>query len=208
MLLVAALLLLAVQGAGLPGLTPPAAAQGRQGPGITVFEDADYHGRSAKFREDVPDLRRHQLNDRITSLRIPRGEVWEGCIDIDFGGRCVVFAAGERDLRRLSGWNDEISSLRRVPREGRGRSGVCPPTGGPQIALYDRAGFRGSSRVLRGPMSSLGSFGPRVRSVRVMRGRWELCEGSGWSPTCIRVTESVDDVTRFGLRGVASVRPR
>jgi Beta/Gamma crystallin len=175
--------------------------------GVTVFVDPDYRGRSATFRESIPNLRLHDLNDRISSLRIPRGEFWEACVDIEFGGRCMVFSGAESDLRQRRGWNDEISSLRRV-RDTGGRSGVRPPIGRPQIALYDRVEFKGSSRVLSGPMSSLGTFGSRVRSVRLMAGRWELCEGTRWSDTCVTVTESVRDVGRFGLRGVASVRPR
>ena len=184
-------------------------AQVRQmgGVGITVFEDPEFRGRSATFRDEVPDLRRFNLNDRISSLRVARGETWEACIDVDFGGRCEVFSGTEPDLRERRGWNDEISSMRRI-RGGGGRGGVRPPVGRPQIVLYDRTNFRGSSRSLTGPMSSLGSFGPRVRSVRLMGGRWELCEGTRWTDRCITVTESVSDVGRFGLRGVSSVRPR
>jgi hypothetical protein len=185
------------------------AAQGRRfgAVGITVFEDPNYRGKSATFREDVPDLRTFNLNDRVSSLRVAPGEMWEVCFDVEYGGRCQVFAANEPDLRRRGDWNDEISSLRRV-RGGGGRTGVRPPTGLRQIVLYDRTGFRGSSRSLDGPMSSLGSFGPRVRSVRVMGGRWELCDGTRWTDRCITVSESVADVGRFDLKGVSSVRPR
>jgi Beta/Gamma crystallin len=188
---------------------PAPAGQVREmgGVGMTIFEDPGYRGRSATFRDDVPDLRKFNLNDRISSLTIARGETWEVCIDIDYGGRCQVFTGTEPDLRNRGGWNDEISSMRRI-RGGSGRGGVRPPVGKPQIALYDRTGFRGSSRVLTGPMSSLGTFGERVQSVRIMGGRWELCEGTRWSDRCVTVTDSVSDVGRFGLRGVSSVRPR
>jgi hypothetical protein len=183
-------------------------AQDRQmgGVGITVFEDREFRGRSATFREDVPDLRKFNLNDHITSLRIARGETWEVCIDIDYGGRCQVLTGSEPDLHNRNGWNDEISSLRRV--RGGGRGGVRPPVGQPQIVLYDRTGFRGSSRQLAGPMSSLGSFGPRVQSVRIMGGRWELCEGTRWSDRCLTVNESITDIGRAGLSRVSSARPR
>jgi hypothetical protein len=173
--------------------------------GITVYEDPDYRGKSSTFRDDVPDLRPFHLNDRISSLRVAPGERWEVCLHIEFGGRCQVFSGGETSLRRI-GWNDEISSLRRV--RGGGRTGVRPPSGGSQIVLYDRTGFRGSSRSVAGPLSSLGSFGPRVRSVRLMRGRWEVCDGTRWSERCVTVTESIPDVARYELRGVSSVRPR
>ena len=125
---------------------------------------------------------------------------------MDYGGRCQVFTGSEPDLRGRGGWNDEISSIRRV--RGGGRTGVRPPAGERQIVLYDRVGYRGSSRSLEGPMSSLGSFGPRVRSVRIMGGRWQLCDGTRWRVRCITVSVSVPDVGRFELKGVSSVRPR
>ena len=187
---------------------PAPLAQPRQigGVGITVFEDPDFRGKSATFRDNVPDLRRYDLNDRISSLRIAQGETWEACIDIDYGGRCIVFTGVESNLRERSGWNDEISSLRRV--RGGGRSGIVPPIGGPQIVLYDRESFRGNSRAVTAPQSSLGSFGNRVQSVRILNGRWELCEGTRWSDRCVTVNESIADINRFGLRRVSSVRPR
>jgi hypothetical protein len=187
---------------------PSAAGQFRQvgGVGITVFEDTNFRGESATFREDVPDLRRFSLNDRITSLRVAPGELWEACIDIDYGGRCQVFSGTEPDLHRRRGWNDEISSLRRV--RGGGRGGVRPPAGGPQIELYDRVGYRGRSRSLTGPEASLGAFGRTVASVRISYGRWEVCEGTRWSGRCVTVNDSIPDVGRLGLSGVSSVRPR
>jgi hypothetical protein len=118
-----------------------------------------------------------------------------------------VFTGNEPDLHRRGDWNDEISSSRPV-RGGGGRPRVRPPAGERQIVLYDRTGFRGSSRSLEGPMSSLGSFGPRVRSVRVMGGRWELCEGTRWSDRCVTVSENIADVGRLDMQGVSSVRPR
>ena len=188
-------------------LTTAQEARATGGVGITVFEDPNYRGQSASFRDEVPDLRRFNLNDKISSFTIARGETWEVCVDIEYGGRCQVFTGAEPDLRRRSGWNDEISSMHRI-RGGSGRGGGRPPVGRAQISLYDRTGFRGSSRVINTPMSSLGSFGPRVRSVRVMVGRWELCEGTRWSDRCVVVQDSVTDITRLGLRGVSSARPR
>jgi len=190
-------------------LVPGTAAQSRQvgGAGVTVFEDPNFRGGSATFRDDVPDLRRFNLNDRLSSLRVAGGEVWEACVDINYNGRCHVFMGSEADLRRLSGWNDEISSLRRV-RDGGGRRGVRPPVGGPQLELFERIGFRGRSRSLTDPQSSLGSFGRSVRSVRVTRGRWEICEGTRWSGRCVTITDSVADIGRVGLSGVSSIRPR
>ena len=45
--------------------------------GITVYDDRDFRGRNANFRNDVADLRPSGMNDRIVSLEIARGETWE-----------------------------------------------------------------------------------------------------------------------------------
>jgi Beta/Gamma crystallin len=85
---------------------------------------------------------------------------------------------------------------------------VRPPTGRPQIVLYERTSFRGTSRTFSGTMSNVGNFGNRVQSVRVVAGRWELCDGTRWTDRCVTVTDSIPDVGRYNLRGVLSVRPR
>ena len=66
--------------------------QGRQmgGVGITVFSDRNLHGTSATYREDTPDLEPLGLNDKISSLRVARGEQWEICEHSNYQGRCVV----------------------------------------------------------------------------------------------------------------------
>src|SRR5258705_7765909 len=116
-------------------------AQERQmgGVGITIFTDQNFHGKSSTFREDVPDLEPLGLNDKISSLRVGRGEQWEVCEHSNYQGRCVVVSGNEPDLRRNS-WNDLISSLRRV----RGGRPPVPPSGGDYIVLFDRTNYRGN----------------------------------------------------------------
>ena len=100
-------------------------AQQRQmgGVGITVFADRNFRGKSATFQEDVPDLARYDLNDRISSLRVAPGEQWEVCEHSNYQGRCAVFSGDEPRLTDSS-WGDVISSLRRV-----GGGAVFPPGG-------------------------------------------------------------------------------
>jgi Beta/Gamma crystallin len=176
------------------------------GVGITVFTDTDFRGANATFREDVPDLRRYNLNDRIVSLRVGRGEVWEGCQDVNFRGRCQVFSGSESDLHRVS-WNHSISSLRRVRGPGSGGGGGYPDFQ-PRIALFDRTGYRGRAEDLTSGASNLGSFGEAVESIRIISGTWELCEGPRWSGRCVTLRDSVSDLSRVGLPyGVGSARP-
>src|SRR5687768_3403244 len=81
--------------------------------GITVYEDPDFRGDSVTFRNEVPDLRQHALNDRISSIEVDGNQAWEVCRDVNYGGGCRVFQGSIEDLRS-EGWNDRISSMRTV----------------------------------------------------------------------------------------------
>src|SRR5262245_52290274 len=93
--------------------------------GITVFEDVNYGGRSATFVRDVTSLRSSGLEDRVSSLRIARGEFWEVCEGRDFTARCQVFTGDQPDLG-ASKFNDKISSLRPVRRSAGGSAYFSP----------------------------------------------------------------------------------
>lgn len=47
------------------------------GVGITMFTDLDFRGKSATFRQDVPDQEPLGINDKVSSLRVAPGEPWE-----------------------------------------------------------------------------------------------------------------------------------
>lgn len=178
------------------------------GVGITVFEDSNFRGRSASFRNDTPDVgRAGGLNDRISSLRIARGEFWEACQHINYGGRCQVFSGTESNLG--NGWNDEISSLRRVRGGGGGGGGgIRPPfPGRGRIVLFEERRFRGRSVAVNGVEGYLSGFNDRAESVQVFGGSWELCEDSEFRGRCVTVSSNSADLG--SLRGkVSSVRPR
>ena len=94
--------------------------RGVGGVGITLYADPNFRGDNANFREDVPDLREFNMNDKADSLQLGRGETWEACENVFFKGRCQVFSSDVADLRRVS-WGGKISSLRRVRDGGRRR---------------------------------------------------------------------------------------
>ena len=178
------------------------------GVGVTVYEDTNFRGRSATFRNDTPDVGRAAgLNDRISSLRVARGEYWEACEHINYGGRCQVFSGDE--ARLSNGWNDESSSFRRV--RGGGGGGFRPPFGGGnargRVVLYDERRFRGRSVMVNGVEGYLANFNDRAESVQVIGGgAWELCEDSEFRGRCVTVTSDRPDLGN--LRGkVSSVRP-
>ena len=178
------------------------------GVGITVYDDSGYRGENATFRSDQPDLGRSRFANRISSLQVAPGEVWEVCEGANYRQPCQVFSGTEPDLRQRR-WNDRISSLRRV-RSGRGGGGFPPnpPSGRRGLVLYSDESFRGQARAVNGPTSSLGSFNDRARSVRVHSGTWELCEDDNYGGQCRTVDRDWPDLGRVGLsKRVSSVRP-
>jgi hypothetical protein len=175
------------------------------GTGVTLFANPNYRGESASFRDDTPDLRPYALNDKVSSIEIAPGDVWEICQDINYGNRCQVISNSVPDLRSI-GWNDRISSLRRVRNfRGQRSGGVLSPGTSQSLVFYDRPGYRGTSTVVTSQTTSLGSIDNRGGSVEVRGGAWELCDRSG---RCATVTQSVSDLSQLGLSGrISSVRP-
>lgn len=190
---------------------PSAPAQPRQmgGVGLTVFADANYRGRNATFRQDVPNLGAYDLNDRVSSLTVAPGELWEVCQHADYSGRCQVFSGTEPDLRQ-SGWNDIISSVRRVRGGGGVRPPIVPPIGSGQLALYSDTRFAGDRRVITSAEPDLGrvGFNNRAESLRLSRGQaWEVCSQANYRD-CLVVNTDWSDLSGLGLsRRISSVRP-
>ncbi len=92
---------------------PPVSPEPDNQRGIMVFADRNFRGESVSFRDDAPDLVAYELNDKISSVRIPPGESWEVCQDVGFINRCQIITRSISDLRSI-GWDDRISSIRRV----------------------------------------------------------------------------------------------
>jgi hypothetical protein len=181
--------------------------------GVTVYEDPDFRGDSVTFRNEVPDLREHGLNDRISSIEINGNQAWEVCRDVFFNGGCRVFSGTIDDLR-AAGWNDRISSMRAVGYARNNGGGWWDGWGNnsrnnrqSRLVFYDRTNFRGDSRDFFNNSSNLGSFGDRARSVQVYGGTWELCDGAFRNARCVTVSQSISDLRNLGLRdGVTSAR--
>jgi hypothetical protein len=142
---------------------------------VTVFRDKDMRGRSARFTNDVADLRRGGWNDQISSLEIGRGSgggdwgggrppVWgrggqiprEGACfyeDADFRGQYFCLARGATYSSMPRGFNDRISSIR-VFRGG--------------VRIFQDRDFRGRSTEIRSDVRDLrGSWRDTISSLRV-----------------------------------------
>ncbi|MBB3344147.1 beta/gamma crystallin-related protein [Luteimonas sp. RC10] len=89
----------------------------RYGPSITVYEHADFQGRTQTFSRGIRDMRSVGMNDMISSVEV-RG-AWEVCEHADFRGRCEIIDRDVRNFERMR-MNDQISSLRPVESRRRG----------------------------------------------------------------------------------------
>lgn len=206
-------------GAMAGAAAPAGQAQARQigGVGITVFEDSEFRGRNATFRQAMPRLNESGLDGRISSLQVAPGEMWEGCERENFRGRCQVFSGTENDLRRVD-WNDEIRSLRPV-RGGGGRPPIYPPeppyppyppVGRGGIELFSDTNFRGDRRVVDTAVTTLRqvNFNDKARSARVISGAWELCVDDDFMGGCVRVDRDISNLSQVGMsRRASSIRP-
>ena len=83
---------------------------------ITLYEEANYRGRSWTFADDERDLSRFSMSNRVSSVRVNGGR-WNLCLDVDYG-RCERIDASVPRLRDF-GLNNKISSIEEIGRRGR-----------------------------------------------------------------------------------------
>ena len=82
---------------------------------VELYAGVDFSGEMVALRGATIDLNHEHFNDRAESIRVPRGQQWEVCVDAKFNNCRVI----DHDIRDLSaeGLNRNISSLR--PHVGR-----------------------------------------------------------------------------------------
>jgi hypothetical protein len=179
--------------------------EGTASGGLELYAGTNYSGQRKVVSGPTRDLKDIGFNDRVMSVRVPRGQVWEICVSADYDD-CRVIDRDYPDLSEL-GISRLASSVRL--RASSGRGGHPPHGARAAIVLYDRAGFAGQSMAIDRVTGSLGSFTNRAGSVEVFGGRWELCDQADFRGHCTLVTRSVTDLGTLGLRDrVSSIRPR
>ena len=140
---------------------------------VTVFRSRSFGGSSARFFDDVGNLRNQGWNDRISSIRVSqrssgwwqggRPPVWGGgsrpndgaCFfkDRNFRGQSFCIPRGGSYASMPSGFNDKISSIRVM---------------GASVMIFADINFSGRSTRIRGDVPNLGSsWGDRISSIRV-----------------------------------------
>ena len=77
---------------------------------IELYAGVDFSGEALVVRGGSDDLGHEHFNDRAESVRVPRGQQWEVCVDAKFNNCRVV----DHDIRDLAaeGLNRNISSVR------------------------------------------------------------------------------------------------
>ena len=202
-----------------PAIQAQVQSRATGGVGLSVWKDANFRGDNATFRDDVPDLARFNFRNAISSLRVPSGEYWEGCEQVNYGGRCQVFSASEPNLNANS-WNDRIASIRKVNGDRRGDGRRGGPNGGPaggpggandngDIVLSANTNWRGASRTYSQAVPDLRQqgFDRRVLSLKVLRGSWDICQSPNYQ-NCRTVSGSIADLGTIGYAGgISSIRP-
>jgi hypothetical protein len=216
----------------------PASAQfrGNTNNGAILYRDPNFSGPSIAVRGDVADLRPSGLNDQVSSIRIPSGETWEVCQDINYGNGCQTLTNSVPDLRTI-GWDDRISSMRRIDtgyqngayqdrgyqngqyqngqyqngQYGNGQYGNRDFSDSQQQAqdeliLYDRPGYRGAAIVMTRDAFDEGARVNRRAASVAVRGG--TWELCDRTGRCASVSQGVSNLSQVGLNGqITSVRP-
>ncbi len=80
--------------------------QMRPSTSLELYAGTDFSGERIVVTASEPDLRRANFSDRAMSLRVPRGQSWEICNNVNFDDCRVV----DRDVANLT----ELGLLRRI----------------------------------------------------------------------------------------------
>jgi hypothetical protein len=181
--------------------------------GLTLHSGRNFGGEMRVITGPANDLRQLGFNDKAESLRVPRGDVWEICEDINFV-RCRQVNTDWADLDGMR-MRRKISSVRPWRNGGGGdwgggRPQPQPPIGGigrSRIVLYSGLDFRGRSYTLDNAQSSIAMS--TVQSVQVYgNGSWQICEDTNFKGRCTTASGSINDIRSMGLPGrVRSARP-
>jgi len=117
---------------------------------VVFYENEGFQGRTFTADAPVGDFRQGGFNDRASSAAV-RGERWEVCENVHFGGRCVVLRPGQYASLAAMGLNDRVSSVRTVSAGSRlDDNRYAPP---PQV-VYDY-GRRNNERLYEANITSV-----------------------------------------------------
>lgn len=193
-------------------------------PDLIVYEERGFSGGARKIDAPGADLERLGIAGRVDSVRILKG-VWRFCTRRDGYGGCVDLDGDVADLGAY-GLRGRVHSVERVDGRGGfdggwgdGRPGAPYGRGGRRergdppvkLILFEDRAFSGRSAPLRGDVLDLSAyaFSDRTSSIRVLEGRWEICDRPNFGGRCALIDGDLDDrdLIRLGLQDrISSVR--
>lgn len=141
---------------------------------ITVYYDGDYRGASHRLYEG--EYRADELgvgNDKISSIRVPRGVKAIVYSDNDFRGKSKTIDGNEASLS--SDWNDKISSIRveRSYNNNNHSSNHHSSNSRDMVTLYVDSNYRGNNQQFGDGSynaSDIGLPNDAISSIRVPSG--------------------------------------
>lgn len=85
-----------------------------------------------------------------------------------------------------------------------------PPGGNFEAIAYTGANYRGQTLRIRGPIANLANhrgFNDNIRSLRIVRGRAQICVDAIYRGRCVTVSRSTSDLNSIGMGNrISSIR--
>ena len=107
----------------------------------------------------------------------------------------------------LGRWFDDRMPLPRLVYNAVGGGYPVPLPGPAGVVLFETPGYRGRSVTVDASTAILTGLG-RARSVQVLDGTWQLCDGPRFTGRCMQVNSSVPNLDSWGFDGpIQSARP-
>ena len=209
-----------------PAYTPSAPAsgvgadnyKGPRYPSIILYRDADFEGASFGTDRDVRNLWRDNFDNATSSIEILNGE-WEVCENSDYKGKCVILDSDESRLWSLQ-LDNRISSIRQRPdgtkrrqerqereRIEREERELRQAMNTMDFVIYEHGDFGGRGLPTNGTVNNLGDINDQGSSIRVRKGRWEVCEHGNLQGRCVEVSSDVRNLNTLGMNDrISSVK--
>ncbi|MGA0605990.1 beta/gamma crystallin-related protein [Phenylobacterium sp. VNQ135] len=160
-------------------LTGPAVAAPDE---ITLFSEPDFQGRSFTTRDDLEDVPA-KAGFAPRSAKVTGH--WDICGAVEFTNPCTVLRRDTPNFdyvpEKVGAPTFEVMSLFATYR------GVDQPAaaGPPMLELYERAEFMGARVTVTEATATLQAPGLAGRPLSAhVTGRWQLCEGVGFTGRC------------------------
>lgn len=176
---------------------------------LIVYSDANHSGQSLGLNASVHSLGELDFNDRVSSVKIRRGD-WQFCTDNNYAGRCIILDADEILMSRFR-LNNGISSIRRVA-DGTAkaeREAEQRRLREAAVVMFKEADYQGPYTLINGntPYLDTDSLNNEVSSIQIRRGKWQFCGKPNYQGDCTILDRSTDGLGAYRMNDkISSVR--